>query len=193
MEAINLNRDIAEEYEITSAVGNFLSWDETGGAYIIEKYGKAGLSKILDTRKCFHSNLLRQDLEKILGLKVSPDFSEPTKSYIFSVMQGFSNPNHVIRCANMVAFELHAKTIIEELWKGICKHFNCRADELIYFKTHVGDDDPAEEYHINMVYEMINKIVPEEQEELFLTTTTKALNDHLNWSSLIAKSVLNKS
>ena len=46
LSAIKNNQDLDEKYEITSVVGNFLSWDETGGAHLLERHGKSGLPEI---------------------------------------------------------------------------------------------------------------------------------------------------
>lgn len=187
LESIKSNQDIPSHMEMTSVVGNFLCWDETGGQYIIEKFGKTGLQNILDTKKWFHSNLLRRDIEVLTGKPISPDFSEPTRSYILSLIEGLSNKDSVIRCAYMVAFEIHAHTIIESLWAGIKKYFEHDPSELIYFKAHVGGDDPAEAYHIEMVHKMLEQVVSKEEENKFQQHAMKALYESLDWSASISK------
>ncbi|WP_115330199.1 hypothetical protein [Legionella gresilensis] len=187
LDSIKSNHDIPSHVEMTSVVGNFLCWDETGGQYIIERFGKAGLQNILDTKKWFHSNLLRHDIETLTGKAVTPDFSEPTRSYLLSLIDGLSNRDAVIRCAYMVAFEMHAHTIIESLWAGIRRNFNHNSNELIYFKTHVGEDDPAEAYHIEMVHKMLELVVGKEEEDKFQHHAMTALYESLNWSASISK------
>ena len=68
-EVIRTNIDIPEHIEITSVIGNFLCWDETGGAYVMDKLGKPGLPEILNTKKWFHSNLLKNDIEHFKNCK----------------------------------------------------------------------------------------------------------------------------
>lgn len=183
--AIDENRDVSQDVELTSVVGNFLCWDETGGAYVLEKYGKAGLPKILQTHKRFHSNLLRDDIKKLTSKSVAPDFSEPTRSYLNSLKLGLSDFNPVIRCAYMVAFEIHAFAIIESLMEAICNNFEASPNELIYFTLHVGGDDAAEIYHLSMVQEMISLLIPNDKQEIFLSTAINALTENLDWAEKI--------
>src|SRR5262245_53111200 len=58
-ETIANNGDVTDAFELTSVVGNFLCWDETGGHGVILEEGNSGLPRILATKKQFHSNLLR--------------------------------------------------------------------------------------------------------------------------------------
>lgn len=190
-ESIKSNQDIPSHVEITSVVGNFLCWDETGGHYVVEKFGKAGLQNILDTKKWFHSNLLRRDIEILIGRPIIPDFSGPTRNYLLSLIEGLSSIDPVIRCAYMVAFEAHAHTIIESLWTGIKRNFDHDSNELIYFKTHVGGDDPAEAYHIEMVHKMLELIVCKEEESKFQDHAMQALYESLNWSASISNLPIN--
>jgi len=185
LESINANQDISHHAEITSVVGNFLCWDETGGHYIIERYGKGGLPKILETKKYFHSNLLRRDIKILTGNEIIPDFSDPTKSYLLLLIKGLSNKDPIIRCAYMVAFEIHASTIIESLWVAIKKFFFNDTNELIYFKSHVGDDDPAEAYHVDMVHKMLELIICKKEALRFQEQAISALTESLCWSSSI--------
>lgn len=183
---IDNNEDISVTYEILSVVGHFLCWDETGGAYVLECFGKSGLMKILETKKWFHANMLREDISHITGEQIKPNFAEPTKSYLNKLILGFNNLNPVIRCAHMVAFEHHANAIIDSLWHSIGKQFKVNLNKLTYFKTHVGGDQPAEAYHMAMTKKMINYIVKAVDQDLFINTALEAIDTHLNWSGKIA-------
>lgn len=187
IETINSNVDIAEHIELTSVVGNFLCWDETGGAFVLEKFGKVGLPKILQTRKWLHANLLRDDIQKLSGNTVTPNFSEPTRSYLLSLMEGLSDKDPVVRTAYMVAFEVHANTMINALWKSICNNFDHRPEDLIYFMCHVGGDDALESYHVAMVEELVRKVVPGTEEQKFLSVATKAMQENINWCAAIVE------
>ncbi|STX29733.1 Uncharacterised protein [Legionella beliardensis] len=183
---IDSNEDVSAAHEILSVVGHFLCWDETGGANVLEFFGKPGLAKILETKKWFHANMLREDIFQITGEQIKPNFAEPTKSYLNKLIKGFSNLNPVIRCAHMVAFEYHAHVIIDSLWHSIGKQFTVNPNQLKYFRIHVGGDDCAEAYHVTMTKEMINYIVKPADKQLFITTALDAIDTHLNWSLKIA-------
>ena len=185
-DAIDKNIDISEHIEITSVVGNFLCWDETGGGYVIKKFGQSGLPKILDTKEWFHASLLRHDIERLTGKQAVPNFAEPSRSYLSSLHQGLSDNNPSVRCAYMVAFEVHAHAVIESLWRAICKNFDCKPDELAYFTFHIGGDDPAEVYHVEMVQKMVNKLIPSTEKKFFLANAIKALQENLNWCAKIS-------
>lgn len=182
LDSIETNKDMTNENEILAVVGNFLCWDETGGAHILNRFGKPGLSKILETKKWFHANMLKKDIYFITGTHMSPDFSEPTRGYLLSLIQGFSELNPVVRCAHMVAFEYHAGVIIKNLWEVICEYFNIIEDKLTYFKIHVGDDDPAEMYHTEMTKSMISHIVSSKNKNLFLNTAKESIKINLDWA-----------
>src|SRR5690606_16146712 len=64
-EIIDENRAPRAAVEVTTAVGNFLSWDETGGHWTVLQQGNAGLPNILDTGRNFHGNMLKRDLASI--------------------------------------------------------------------------------------------------------------------------------
>ncbi len=187
LDLMERDQDVSHAHEILAVVGSFLCWDETGGGHVLECFGKAGLSKILQTKKWSHTNILKQDVNLITGLHIKPDFSEPTYSYLKLLIQGFSDLNPVIRCAHMVAFECHADVIIQNLWQVICDNFDVNPDKLTYFKIHVGSDDPAEAYHVAMTKEMIKHIVSPNDEILFLTTAKESIKIHLDWAEKLAE------
>lgn len=183
---IHTNTDVSVEHEILSVVGHFLCWDETGGANVLEFFGKPGLAKILETKKWFHANMLREDIFYITGKHVKPNFAEPTRGYLNQLINGFNHLNPIIRCAHMVAFEHHAGVIINSLWDGIVRQFEINPNQLKYFRIHVGDDDPAETYHAAMTKEMINYIVKPLDKQLFINTALEAIETHINWSKKVA-------
>jgi hypothetical protein len=165
---IDTNNDISTQTEITTVVGNFLSWDETGGHYILQTKGIAGLPEILNTGHNFHSNLLKQDMRVIFGKDIKPSYSPVTKEYLYRLYEGISSLDPIVRCASMVAFETHAGQMITALWESFSAFSSIKKDSLCYFKTHVGGDDPAETYHVQMTSVMIEKVVSEDQISDFL-------------------------
>lgn len=187
MDTLRTGADIPIEFEITTVVGAFLTWDETGGAYVLQQGGKENLPKILNTGRQFHSNLLRADLEKIGGINVSPDYSPTTVRYLQELSKDLSSLDHVRRCAAMVAFELHAESMISALWDSISALTPVPKDDLIYFKVHVGGDDPAEKYHKQMTHQMIEKLVPDARLKDFLDYFAQAYKLHTNWCESIKR------
>jgi hypothetical protein len=158
---IERNQDVPPDVEVTAVVGNFLCWDETGGHHLVLTEGVAGLPHVLDTRRRFHSNLLRRDLEGLLGEPVTPDYDPRTRAYLRQLHEGLACPDAVERCACMVAFERHAGQMIDALWHSVAQVFGCDKDRLSYFRVHVGGDDPAEPYHIALTARMIERLVAE--------------------------------
>jgi hypothetical protein len=169
------------QMEVTSVVGNFLCWDETGGHYVLLKDGMPGLPDILNTGKYFHANLLKKDIHKLFGRDVVPIYSLVTQEYLYSLYQGLSSLSPVIRCASMVAFESHASQMISALWNKISILVDLEQDNLIYFKTHVGGDDPAEAYHVKMTSKMIDKIIMLDQVPFFIEEFDKAYKLSYSW------------
>lgn len=183
---IENNQDIPRDAEITAVVGAFLTWDETGGHSVILREGNRGLPKILDTNQ-FHANLLRNDIRTILGKDISPAFSPTTKEYLQKVYYGLSNLDYIDRVANMVAFESHAATMIDSLWKSLIGSYNVQKEKLVYFNTHVGADDPAEEYHKDMTARMISELIKTREEGRFLASFKDAYDLNFNWCGAITK------
>lgn len=175
---------IPEEVEATTAVGAFLVADEFGVIYALRN-GISGLPTILNTRG-FHTNMLEDDIEKILGKKIKPKYSTQTKKYLDKLFAGLSSTNRIIRCATMVAFEAHAERMITGLWQAITKLTGINKDELDYFRTHVGGDDPAEQYHVQTTTEMIAKLVSKEEIPVFLDEFKRAYSVNAEWCSAIA-------
>lgn len=159
------NQEIPEHVEITTVVGNFLCWDETGGLITI-KQGLKALPKILDTRR-FHVNLLKNDCKKILGKPIQAHYSSITKNYLDELYLGLSSLDPIVRVACMVAFEAHANQMIDSLWQALCNNFSLEPKSLSYFLLHVGGDDPAEAYHVQTTQKMIDKIVAPEDKNIF--------------------------
>jgi hypothetical protein len=159
------NADIPVEVEMTSVVGNFLCWDETGGLYPTLAQGLKALPRILETHR-FHANILRKDIEFIFGEALKPDYSQLTNHYLRSLFNKLSSFDHIERAANMISFEAHAEHMITALWESLCDRFQLIPKDLGYFNMHVGGDDPAEVYHVQMTQSLLEKLVTTESDEL---------------------------
>lgn len=183
--AMENNQDMDKRFELTSVVGNFLCWDETGGHAIVRHFGNSGLSKILNTEKTFHANMLREDINTLVGKKAAPNYSKVTVSYLKNLLEGLESLNHIRRCAYMVAFENHAGIMIDSLWHSLSKCYNTPKDNLIYFKVHVGGSDPAEPYHIEMTERMVSEIVESDRIDEFVVEFIDAYALNYNWCSAI--------
>lgn len=168
IQAIENNSDIEKEFELTSVVGNFLCWDETGGHAVVRRFGNSGLPEILNTSKFFHSNMLRDDIKNLLGKSVSPKYSNAVSKYLKELLIGLESFDHITRCAYMVSFENHAGIMIDALWDSLSNLFKVDKNELLYFKIHVGGEDPAEPYHIQMTERMVTEIVNLRDVDLFI-------------------------
>ncbi|WP_244550863.1 GFA family protein [Bradyrhizobium sp. Rc3b] len=179
-DAMNQNRDLARDIEMTSVVANFICWDETGGYGQILRGGKAALPDILVTDK-FHSNLLRKDASQLLGRPIRPNYSATTKRYLHSLYAGLSSKDPLVRCAYMVAFELHAADMIQSLWTTLVRTFKARPNDLEYFRSHVGGEDPAEKYHGEMTSRLIGELVPADRNDRFLSEFDRAYRLSLQW------------
>lgn len=178
---INTNSDVEKYMEVTTVVGNFLAWDETGGHHVLQKLGIAGLTKILQTEENFHSNLLKSDLRNIFCKDIRPNYTKTTQDYLHQLYNGLSSLDPVVRCANMVAFESHAGQMITALWKSLTDFTIVEKDLLSYFKTHVGGDDPAESYHVKMTSKMIDEIVSNSNVPKFLQAFKTAYSLSYSW------------
>ena len=180
---------IPKEVEITSVVGNFLSWDETGGLYITLRKKMSGISNILNTEKNFHFNHLKKDMLMLFDKPVTPHYTPITKKYLDLLYSGLSDVNHVTRCAAMVSFESHANQMISALWGSVAKlHPTIEKESLQYFYEHVGGDDPAEAYHVKMTEEMVDLIVnTEEKRDKFDLEFKRYYQINIDWCENITK------
>lgn len=179
------NMDIPEDVELTTVVGNFLCWDETGGLQATISQGMKGLPKILDTRR-FHANLLKNDCAKLLKKNISPQFTAVTKKYLIELYEGLSSLSKITRTAFMVSFESHAEQMIKALWKSLSERFGIDKQKLTYFMLHVGGTDPAEPYHVEMTKSLINKIAGDREAE-FILEFEKAYSLHYFWCKNIMR------
>jgi hypothetical protein len=173
--------DMPPEYEMTTAVMNFLCWDETGGHQAILEQGQPGLPNILETQDRFHANLLKKDLAQIFGREIKPCYSMLTQQYLIDLFNGLASLNSIQWVAAMVAFERHAQQMIEALWTGLSLKLSINKDNLFYFKIHVGGDDPAEAYHVDLTFQMIENIVKLEGEDEFYSSFAKCYALSFNW------------
>lgn len=186
MEHVIQDTDVSLDEEITLAVGAFLVADETGVNATLLTEGLPGLPGVLDTRVRFHSALLRKDIGHILGHEVRATYSPPTQTYLLRLAAGLASPDAVQRVAMMVSFEAHAERMITGLWDRISEQFDVRKDDLVYFSTHVGGDDPAEAYHVAMTSNMINRTVTDGDVGAFEHALVSDYRLHLDWCSAIA-------
>lgn len=177
--AIHENRSVPEAIEVMNSVGNFLSWDESGGVDLLLEGGKEMLPEILDTDR-LHSELLRADARRMLGHAIEPHYGPATRRYLLALYRGLASMDVVVRCAHMVAFELHAGIMIDSLW-GAVATTGLPREELAYFRRHVGGEDPAEKYHIEMTQRMIARVVAPTERERFLAEFRRAYGLHIEW------------
>jgi hypothetical protein len=183
--AIITNQPINENMAKMFAVGAFLSWDEVGGHYLMMSEGKKSLEKILNIKKQFHSKLLEKDLEVLFSEKIKPDYSGPTKDYLFRLRSSLGSTDEIHRCAALIAFELHAGQMIEALWNSLGRIYKIDKDRLTYFRIHVGGDEPAEIYHQKMTEALMNQIVPIRKVDLFFSKFTDEYVRHIKWAEKI--------
>lgn len=177
--------EIPRDVEYTGAVGAFLVWDEMGGWNRTRARGAAALPEILRTDGV-HANMLRADLARLLGREVRARYDGATGAYLGRLSDALSSLDPVVRCAAMVAFETHAAAMIEALWGAIGRVFpEVPAPSLEYFATHVGGDDPAEAYHVEMVGRMIELVVPAGDERRFLDAFAEGFRLHVAWCATI--------
>lgn len=146
---------IPKNIEKTSVVGAFLSWDELGGHHKISKYGISALPSILDSNG-FHSNILKKDITEKLNLSLPDRFSEETGEYLERLLERLGSNCIHERIANMVAFEINASYMITALYDSLKSLFKKEAQLLTYFEIHVGGDDPAEPYHMDMTSRLVD-------------------------------------
>ncbi|WP_024508510.1 GFA family protein [Bradyrhizobium sp. ARR65] len=185
-DAISRNRDLPRHVELTSAVANFICWDETGGHSLVLQGGNAALSRILDTEHS-HSKLLRNDASRLLGRDIHPNYGTTTRRYLRILYEGLSAKDPLVRCAYMVAFELHADEMIQQLWATLVKAFDVPADDLEYFRVHVGGQDPAEKYHGEMTSGLISKLVPADSVARFLDEFGRAYLVNREWCQTLVR------
>lgn len=178
--AMREDRGVPEAIELMNAVGNFLVWDETGGIDLMAGHGKAGLPRLLDIG-LFHSGLLRVDAHAILGHSIEPRFSPPTVRYLHALYQGLASTDVVVRCATMVAFELHASVMIDSLWAAISAATGRPPEGLAYFERHVGGEDPAEAYHVEMTQRLIDRVIAPGERDRFRSEVHGAYRLHVEW------------
>jgi len=172
-----------DSIELTTVVANFLCWDETGGHSVVLEQGNRGLPRILETGRNFHSNLLKHDLNRIFRREVLPEF-DVTGPYLLALRDALGDEDDVRRCAAMIAFERHAALVITSFWRRLTDLFGAELGaDLGYFSTHVGDDDPAETYHVSMTGGMIERIVGEADLGRFMAAFEDSFETHLKWSS----------
>ena len=186
IDSIKKRKPIDNAAAITAAVGSFLCWDEMGGHALSLSEGNKGLANIIEPNKRSHSSLLLADMARITDEEIRPDYSSATIQYLETLREGLGSQDPVVRCAYMVAFEFHAERIISAVWTAISNTFDVEPNELLYFRIHVGGDDPAEKYHMEMTARMIDKLVPSTEIARFNELVTDAYAVSVGWSRQIA-------
>ena len=176
--------DIPYAVEATSVVAAFLTWDELGGYYTLKMQGPAALPRILET-KSFHANLLKTDIKKMMGKELNYHYTSTTRTYMQNLKRALSSPNHIERVAYMVAFEMNAATMIQGLYDSLKRLFGPNAQSLTYFEAHVGGNDPAEIYHIDMTSRLIERLVADHDMVSFLNHFEKACELNSHWCEQI--------
>lgn len=185
-QSLETGNAISEDWAVTSPIATFLTWDEFGGHFKLSRHGIKALPTILD-KNGFHSELLRKDWKKITGEYTSGRPNDETREYLIKLMHGLSDLDPIQRAAMMVSFELHANRMITALWESIVAAFKLEdKDELIYFYAHVGGDDPAEAYHVQMTAQMLKLLVPINELDRFYNLFEEAYMLHVNWCSSVS-------
>lgn len=186
LNCIRRNTGVEKTVEKTFVVGAFLSFDETGGNYLLRTKGISALPEILQTNRLYHSSLLKQDIQTLLGQESPANYKYPTANYLQKLLENLGSRDHVQRCASMVAFELHAGEMIEALWGSLATlHPEIKKDSLDYFKVHVGGDDPQEEYHKQLTKKMTQDLISQDEEERFLKYFKDAYEENIFWCQSI--------
>jgi len=183
---IDENNDINKNVEITSAIGSFLVFDEFGCYAQTQKFGNDGLRNLTNVGHNFHSNLLRRDIETLLGKRVKPVWSDVTNAYLSDLLAALSDQKLNRNIAYMIAFENHANRMIMSLWNAIHLLFNFPKDsKLSYFYGHVGGESPAEAFHVEMTQRMIEDLVPEVDVSQFISSCIKEYTANISWCERI--------
>ena len=188
LDCISRNINVPKSMEESFVVGAFLSFDETGGNYLLRTEGIQALPRILDTDIHFHASLLRKDIQSIFGEELSPDYSGTTSLYLKALLKDLGAKDSVSRSAAMVAFEMHAGQMIEALWNALTELYpEIDKESLEYFRVHVGGDDPQEEYHKMLTQKMVSSSVSLQQENAFLAEFTRCYAGNYDWCAAICK------
>ncbi|WP_407185207.1 hypothetical protein [Bradyrhizobium centrosematis] len=180
--AMERNQDIARDIELTSVVANFICWNATGCHGGILRGGKAALPDILLIENIY-SNLLRKDAFQLLRKEIRPNYTARTKQYLHSLYAGLSSDNSLVRCAYMIAFELHAADMTKSLCASLVNTFKARPDDHEYFNGHDGGRDPAEKYHGEMTGRLIGELVQLNRGDRFLDGFDRAYRLSFQWCS----------
>lgn len=121
-----------------------------------------------------------------MGHEVSATFSPATREYLKQLRFGLVSTDAVTRVAYMASFEAHAERMITGLRERLADLYEVDKDELVYFRVHVGGDDPAEVYHVAMTAGMISRVVPQGRADDFVEQFEEAYAMHVRWSGSIA-------
>ncbi|MEZ8775664.1 hypothetical protein [Vibrio sp. 10N.247.310.17] len=171
---------ISDSVGLTSVVGTFLSWDEFGGHYTVCQGGQAALPNIIN-RSQFHSSMFKADMQQVFGNNYHPEFTSLTTDYLMNLKAGLGSEDASERVAHMVAFEMHAESMLTALYMTLKRLTDIPDKGLAFFEAHIGGDDPAEAYHVEMTNRLIDAVIPSEKSAAFLKHFDTACQLHHKW------------
>jgi hypothetical protein len=175
--ALETGSPIQPDLAATLPVAAFLVSDELGIHWKVMQHGNAALPSILDV----------EGFIAIFGAPVDPNPSPTTVTYLKGLSDGLSSIDPVRRSAMMASFEVHANRMIAALWVSIASEYGVAKDDLVYFRVHVGGDDPAEAYHVAMTAKMLSKTVSPASRGRFLKEFDAAYLLHADWCAAVAR------
>lgn len=176
------NEELPEAFNKTFAVAMFLCNDEMGSHHILSNGGNKRLPEILQTEGQTHANMLKKDLLTLFGKPCKPDVCPVTMKYLMDLMESLGSDNIEEMVASMVAFENHAHHMIQAVWDRIHELYpHVDKESLEYFKIHVGGDDPAEAYHVQMTEQLILETKASVNTDRFMKHMIKQYTLSANW------------
>src|SRR4051795_12348058 len=184
--ALRAGGDTDKNAEITGAVGAYLVWDEVGGHKLTLERGNQGLLQLPATHRNYHAHWLRKDIHTLLDRDVQPHRSAATIRYLDELLGGLSDARRNRNVAYMIGFECHAQAMIGALWDAACSSFDLPHNErLVYFWDHVGGDEPAEGFHVEMTRMMVAELVPPDRREEFIELCLEGYALNFHWCEAI--------
>jgi hypothetical protein len=182
------NKELPEEFFKAFAVAMFLCNDEMGSHHILSNGGNRRLPEILKTEEQSHASLLKKDLLILFGNPPVPNFCPVTKQYLLTLSESLGSNDIVELVASMVAFETHANHMINAVWQRIGQLFPAiDKNSLEYFKIHVGGDDPAEAYHVQMTDRLIIEAKAESNSDEFVKKVLRYYDLNATWCQNICQ------
>jgi hypothetical protein len=166
----------------------FLSNDEMGIHHILSNGGNKRLPEILKTEDQSHASMLKKDLLSLFGKSQVPNYCPDTKVYLYQLSKAFGSHDVLEIIASMVAFETYADHMISAVWKSLEEIYpNIDKNTLEYFQIHVGGDDPAEAYHVQMTDRLIQEAKIESNNEKFVKMVLNYYELNAKWCDQICQ------